>query len=216
MTLPLYIDTSKNQLLTSLNNATPVNALNVPLFIGDTILVQVFLLAPLQVQNPSQFNYSNIGTAGKALMLFLDNGQIEQSPSYTVYTQLVNWNTDPNNQYFYGVLSLNTAALKTLIGSATTTTCYLHIGYVDANGNTTDLLLPITLLAGIPNAVNDVPAGLTPLSVEAANQIYVRADGNPNNPGASFVLISPLGKKILIQAVDNGDGTARFDASPIN
>lgn len=213
MLTTLYIDVSTGNLLTALNNPTVVNPSTIPWPVGDTRLMQVYLLSPLQVQNPSINNYEIVSTAGKQFELFFDNGELSTSEGYEAYTQLINWNTDPNNQFFYGVLSLNTAALDTLLGIKTTAGCYLRSGYVDANGDTTVLSAQINVFPGIPNAVNVVPAGLTPLSLEAAKQIFVQVNGAA---GAGFILQSPLGKHILLQAVDNGDGTARFDASPID
>lgn len=213
MLTTLYIDVSTGNLLTALNNPVVVNPNTIPWPVGDTRLMQVYLLQPLQEQIPSVNNYEIITTAGKQFELFLDNGELSAAAGYQAYTQLINWNTDPNNQYFYGVLSLNTANLDALLGTKTIASCFLRAGFVDANGDNTVLSTQINVFPGIPNAVNVVPAGLTPLSLEAAKQIFVQVQGAA---GAGFTLQSPLGKHIYVQAVDNGDGTARLDASPID
>ena len=210
MLLSLYINTAANQLITSLSNPAVASPAALPFFVGDTIALQVYLLTPLQVSNPSTFPFSNVSTAGLNLELFLDQGEYD---SGIIYTQQVNWLTDPNNQYFYATLALNTAALQTLIGTNTSATCFLHIGFTSAQGDTTVLLQPITVQAGIPNNAVAVPAGLTPLSLEAAKGIFVQVVGPA---GAGIILTSPDGKEIMLRAVDNGDGTASFHADPIN
>lgn len=210
--LQLFIDTTSNSLIAGLNSLQSVNPSSLPLFYGDTIQLQVTLLnttgTTLQSINP----YVVIPTAGIQLFLYLDDGVV----GGTIYTQQITWSTDPTNTYFYATLSLNTAALTTLLGSSTSANAWLKIGFVQAGYITTVLSSLVKIQVGLPNVALAVPANLTPLSLEVANALFIHADGNQANPGQPVLLVSPNGKIIALTAKDNPDGTAEFDASPVN
>jgi hypothetical protein len=209
----LYIDTSvvNGQLLSGLNDDSILPLSGIPLYVGDAGLVlQIYLMTPLQIKNPSNpSNYSIIPTTGLTLEVFLDNGEFNTD---VIYTQQVNWQTDEDNQFFYAFFPMNTAALETLLGSQTSATCYLHIGYLQNGLPTTVFLQQISVSCGIPNALAVVPAPLTPLSVQAADQRYVPMTGAP---GEGFILTSPNGVQKMIHLVDVGAGDAQLQADPV-
>lgn len=213
MQLTLYIDVARNRLVSALNASTLIDPLSLPLFVGDKLQLQVYLMTPLQTQQPSIPQYSIVSTLGLALGLYLTNGQDSNAVGYVAYTWQVAWNTDPNNTYFYATLDLTQAALVTLLGSNTSASCYLVVGYVQGGVDTTVFYKPVTVQPGLPNAVGPPLAGLTPLSAEAAAQMFVPINGGA--AGQSFIMLTPLGKRLLIQAVDNADGTISFQASPM-
>jgi hypothetical protein len=211
--LNLFIDTTSNSLLAGLASPLQVNPATLPLWFGDTLSLQIYLL---NTTNSSLFGsnpYTVINNAGLQLFLYLDDGTIAPG---VIYTQQITWQADPTNSYFYSTLSLNTMALQTLLGTATTANASLKVGYVQAGLQTTVLSVPVTIGVGIPSSGLVVPPGLTPLSVEVANNLFVHLDGNPNNPGQGFYLVSPAGKKLLVHAIDNQDGTASLIADPTN
>lgn len=210
--LSLFIDTTSNSLIAGVNSPLSINPASVPLYYGDTLSLQVYLLNTTGT-TLSGFNpYTVINNAGLQLFVYLDDSIV----GGTIYTQQISWSADATNSYFYSTLSLNTAALATLLGSSTSKTCWMKIGYVQGGLQTTVLSVLVTIGVGIPSTSLVVPAGLTALSVEVAATMFVPIDGNPNNPGAGFYLVSPAGKKLFISAFDNPDGTASLQASPVN
>lgn len=219
MQLTLYIDTSSNRLLSSLNTSSSVQPSSLPFFVGDTLQLQIYLMVPLQTFTPSVPNYAIIPTAGLTLELFLTNGLDSGAVGYAQYTQQIVWNTDPNNQYFYANLALNTPALVALLANNTSAKATLVVGYVQNGTDTTVLYQPITVQPGIPTGNLVVPPGLTPLSLEAASGLFVPKAGVPPNAplafGAGFILTTPLGVKLFIHAIDDGQGGATFQADSI-
>jgi hypothetical protein len=209
--LNLFIDTTSNGLIAGLNAPVSVNPSSLPFFYGDTLGLQVYLLNTTSTTLAGSNPYTVINTAGLQLFAYLDNGLA--GVNNVIYTQQISWATDPTNSYFYSTLSLNTAALQTLLGTATSANCYLQIGYVQNGLQTTVLSIPVTIAVGIPSTNLVVPAGLIPLSVQVAQAMFVPIAGQAGN---GFYLISPLGKKLLISAIDNPDGTASLQASPAN
>lgn len=210
--LSLFIDTTSNSLIAGVNAPMSVNPASLPLYYGDTLNLQIYLMNTTGTTLSSSNPYTIINNAGLQLFVYLDDSIV----GGTIYTQQISWNADPANSYFYSTLSLNTAALATLLGSATSKTCWMKIGYVENGLQTTVLSVVVTIGVGIPSTSLVVPAGLNALSVEVARTMFVPIDGNPDNPGAGFYLVSPAGKKIFISAFDNPDGTCTLQASPVN
>jgi hypothetical protein len=216
----LYVDTSTGNLLAALNLSTTVNPMSLPFAVGDNPMFQVYLLAPLPSYTPSapSGNYYNIGTAGNALEIYFTNGLDESSPDYAAYTWQNTFYTDPTNAYFYNNISFNQEALVTLLGNNQTASAYMTIGYTTAAGAFTPSKLQVQFTAGLPAVVGPVPAGLTPLSLEVARNLFVPVSGYPvvGGPGgAGFYLTTPSGRKLLIQAIDPpGGGPAEFQATP--
>lgn len=201
--LNLFIDTSSNQLVSGTTNAAIVNAASLPLFYGDSITLQIWLLQPAPVYSGAGgAAYQVIPTNGISLQLYLDDGTI----GGTTYTQQVAFATDPNNQYFIGSLPLNTAPMLTLMTGKTTATVALKVGYLQNGGlQTTVLSTSVNINVGLPQNQLVVPPGLTPLAAETANQTYVPIRGVA---GGAIQVVSPAGIILTLHAVDNGDGTA--------
>ena len=219
MQLAIYIDTSSNRLLAGLNLSTAIVPTSLPLFVGDTLSLQVYLMIPLPTFTASVENYAIISTAGLSLLAYLTNGQDSSSIDYEQYTQQVVWTSDPTGQYFYANLALNTPALVTLIGDNENATANLVIGYLQNGVPRTVLNVPINLQAGVPTSNLVVPAGLTPLSVEAAVGMFVPIAGVPANAplntGQGFFQTTPLGKKGYIHLDDDGAGGIIWKCDPV-
>jgi len=210
--LNLTIDTTNDALLAGYYAPITIDPQSLPFYFGDTISLKVQLLNKTNTTLAGSNPYTIINTAGLQLFMFLTDGKI----GGTIYTQQISWNTDPTFSYFFSTLSLNTLALQTLLGMNTSATCWLQIGYVQNGLPVTVFSQQIVISVGIPATNLVVPAGLTPLSAEVANAMFVHLDGNPNNPGQGFFLVTPNGKKLFICAADNPDGTAVFQANPVN
>lgn len=212
----LYIDTYRNKLISGLNNSTIVDPSSLPLFAGDTLSLNVYLLAPLQIQNPSQFNYEIVSTAGLQLFVYLDDGTIEPVPE-NIYTQQIAWNTDPDNQYFWANVPLNTENLSDLLNSGENggqqAQCWLKIGYIQNGLQTTVFSSRVTVMAGLPEVELVVPPGLTPLSAEVANATYWT---NQPVAGRPLIFMTPKGKLIAYQPIDNDDGTGDVQIVKLN
>ncbi len=214
--LNIFIDIANDALIGGLNSSRVGSATNLPLFYGDTLAVQVYLMTPI-AQNPNPaapagFPYVGVSTAGLSLSLLIDDGLPDTT---NIYTQQLTWATDANNSYFYANVPLNTAAIKTLLGSKSSASATLQIGFTQGGLPRTILVQPITITAGIPNVVVAVPAGQTSISAEVALATFIPKDSTVRL-GEPIYLSSPLGKIIALMCVDNGDGTASFQANPIN
>jgi hypothetical protein len=212
--LNLFIDTTVQggQLLASQTSSSPINAASLPFQYGDTISLQVYLLTRIANPNGPGTILSGISTVGISLQVYLCD-----TLSSTVYTQQIVWTTDPNNSYFIGNLALNTTGLLELLGGGASpmlasAQCQLKINYVQNGLPTTVYNQTVTVGVGSPNAAQSVPAGLTPLSVQVAQSLFL-----PKQPvnGQGIILASNAGKQFILQIVDNPDGTASFIASEI-
>lgn len=207
--------------MTSLNNASVLSSIGTPLFGGDGgLILQVYLLVPTQTSNPSVFNYTIVPTTGLSLEAFLTNGVF--GSGIQIYTQQVNFSTDINNQYFYASFPLNTAngwngggsiGVLGLLDDKEGATATLQIGFLQNGLTTSEIYLPVNLIPGIPTATTSVPAGLTALSLQAADNRYVQL-AQPAGQGRTMT--SPLGVTLMERCVDNGDGTARIEWSPVS
>ena len=208
--LNLFVDTTSNSLLAGLTAPITINPTSLPLYYGDTLSLQVYLLNKVSSTLAGSNPYTIINTAGLQLFVYLDDGTITPG---NVYTQQISWNTDPTNSYFYSTLALNTNAIQTLIGTGTSGNAVLKIGYIQNGVQTTVLSVNVVIGVGIPPSSIVVPPGLTPLSVQVAQAMFVPIAGQAGN---GFYLITPNGKKLFICATDQPDGTAVFQASPVN
>lgn len=211
--LSLYPSTSGNFFIAGLNSQKIVDPLSFLLSYPTTLALQVYLMQPVQFTDPSTFPYSALNTAGLGLLLELTDGQVDTAR--TVYTQQVSWTPDPTGSFLYANLALNTPAIKALLQASAPnpSTVYLKIAYVQ-NGLQFDVITKqVQLNIGVGTAALVVPPGLTPLSVEQGNQMYV---GRQPIPGDAVYLASAAGKIISLQAVDNPDGSASFVATPFN
>jgi hypothetical protein len=196
--------------------AGPSSATNVTLpilYCPDTPTLQVYLEQPSPGSNLA-VPFTPIPTAGLTFYCYLNDGTLNG----TVYTQQITWTpgSDSSGPFFNATLALNTNALETLVTAAGTNggSCYLEFGYVQNGLQTTVFRQQVTVLPGLPsNAIAPAPPGQIPLTVQVANQMYV-----PQQPiaGQPIELMSKNGKILVLQAVDNPDGTASFVAAPAN
>jgi hypothetical protein len=208
-----YIDIEGNALLAGLNSTTNVDPASLLLSYPDTVPVRIYLMDRLQTADPQVYPYEVLNTTGMSLLLEMTDGEV--GAGRTIYANQVVWQTDPTNSYFYANLSLATANILALLmanepGEASV---WLKLAYVQ-NGYQTDVYnneVPISI--GVGTAIATAPATLTPATVEVSNQTYY-----PQAPVAGLPLFvtSPLGKIILIAAVDNPDGTASRQDIPQN
>lgn len=212
--LTFYIDTANNQLLTAINSSRTVDASRLPLFYPDTLQLQIYLMLPIQMLQASIAQYDIISSLGLAIALEITNGLAAEDE--VIYASQYVWATDANDQYFFANLSLNTVGIKTLVKTSepNAAQAYLNIGYTSiATGQRTVLRKPINIGIGVGNVQLVVPPQLTALAKEVADQLYV---GFVLQPGQSITFVTPNGKKILFQAVDNPDGTAQMNESNMN
>lgn len=206
--LTLYISTTENALLAGQNVSSRIDPNSLPLYFGDTLTLNIWLLARQSNVNP--VSYAIVPTNGLQLFVYIDDGKV----GGTIYTSQIVWTSDPNNQFFFANLPLNTTNLQTLLGSSPTATAFLKIGYVVGGLQTTVLSQSVTIGVGLPSAaVGQPPAGQTALSVEIANNTYFPI--KPVN-GQALYLATPNGKIIAVIAVDNPDGTASLQGAPSN
>jgi hypothetical protein len=209
--LTLYINTSNNTLVSGQQNTQPIGS-SLPLFFGDTLSLKIYLLQTPEGYNatdPSNSGLETVPTAGLQLVLYLTDGKDDG----TIYTQCVNFVEDATGSFFTGQLALNTAALQTLFGNNKTASCYLQVGYIQDGLNTTVLNMPVTLQVGIPTTPLTVPPGLTPLSVEAADAMFVPVNPLPGQP--IYVQSADGLATFALRVVKNADGTYRFAADQL-
>lgn len=208
-TVNLFINTAGNSLIAGLGNPSGVAASSIPLFCPDTgTTLNIWRLAPINPAPASGvFPYSIIAPAGYTYYFYLNDGTVNG----TIYASCISFTPDPTGTFFTGQLALNTAALIDLLqggqNSVTMMTGYVFGGYQD-----TDLNATVPILAGIPtNAVAPVPAGEAALSQQQAANEYMPQVGLPGQP---LTLTSKNGKQIVLQVVDNADGTFKLQESP--
>jgi hypothetical protein len=210
--LKLFINTSANQLVAGQNSTQLIEPGSIPLFFGDTLLLNIYLLqVPIgwDARNPMASGLETVPTNGLQLFFYIDDGTI----GGTIYTQQIAFAEDPSQRFFIGTLALNTAALQTLIGANTGAPAWIKIGYVQNGVQTTVLSARVTINVGLPLVALAVPAALTPLSAEVANATYY-----PQLPVAGMPLLikSPAGHTFALVAVDNADGTSSTQLNQID
>lgn len=200
--------------MAGLSSSQLIDPSSLPLFYPDTPNFSIYLLGLPVGYNPTNQSasaFASIVPSGLKLYAFMDDGKI----GGTTYTQQVTWTIDPTNSFFTGSIPLNTAAIVTLLGTGTSASAWLHIGYTDANGNQfTVFSRQVRIGVGInTGAAVVVPPGLTALSKEEALQLFWTI-----NPvvGRPLYLESPNGKIFALTVVDNPDSTASFEASQLN
>lgn len=210
--LKLFINTSNNTLLAGQSSTQSVDPSSLPLFFGDTLQLTIYLLelpAGYSAADPASSTLETVDIAGLQLFLYLTHGEIDGD----IYAQQIAFTPDLVNNCFTGNLALNTAALDTLLGAATSAQCWLKIGYVQGGLQTTVFSKTVTIGVGLPAEALVVPPGQTPLSAEVANATYLTQAPVAGRP---IYLESANGKIIALLAVDNPDGTASLQASPMN
>lgn len=200
----LYVDTASGEFVSGPSNTAVAE---LPRLVqGDTANFRIYLLQR-STTYPLSSPYTILSTAGLALKVAL--GPKDGTAGSTLYAQQFVWSTDAGNQYFYASLALNTAGIGTLLGSAASASAWLEIEMSEGGLPTTVLQKQVTVHAEvIDSAVVSVPAGLTAMSAEEANAIFLKREV----PGA-ITLVSPSGLKKVALYVDD-DGV--FHADPLN
>ena len=194
----LYIDTDRNKAVVGVDDSSIAS---LPPFVQeDSLQLRVWLLTGFS----SLVSYSKVPVAGITLEVAIGT-RIGNSSTY--YTQQFTWtpSEDLGQPYFAGTLSMSTAAITTLLGTAGSASAYLQIRKTENAVPATILQEPITVFASvIKDGVTEVPAPLTPLSAEAANASYVRVIHT-----GSFDLMNSNGLGIRIYC--DTDGSFRTD-----
>lgn len=198
----LYVDVAGNQLVAGLTN--PSVAPSPPLVQGDTLNLQVYLLARTPTYGTGVNPFTIISTAGLTLQLALGD-KVGNATNY--YATQFTWTTDPSNSYFTAALSLNTTPVTNLLGANASAPTTLHIEYLNAGLPTTVLEIPVTIQAAVIKAggTGPLPPGQTPLSAELANSIFLT-----RNIVGQVVFVSPDGTKKMALYLDN-DGSFHED-----
>lgn len=201
----LYVDTDANQLVTSEANSSP--APFPPLIQGDTISLRIFLLARTKGFDFTPPIYTILDISNMSCRVGL--GPKDGLAGSVLYTQQFTWLKDSVNQCFYGDLPLNTTGIAQRIGSSENSDVWFEIEITQNGFPWTVLQRKIPVQAEVieSNAIT-TPPGLTALSAEEANAIFLkrRVSGviyleDINNPGQFIALYN-----------ENGS----FQASPVS
>ena len=211
LVLNLYVLKDNGTLLTSLANASPVNPLTLPLFYGDTLTINCYVLTQIQsaINPANNFPYSIVNNAGLLPVLNLYNGTIAGASA--PLASAIGFAADPTNSYVSGTLALGTPGLLALLGANTTAKCYLSFGFIQNGQPTTCLDVQVEIGIGVQNVVAPAPAGTTPLTLAEALLLFF-----PIQPvsGQPLYLASASGKVFSISVVDDGSGS-HIDESPV-
>lgn len=202
--LDLYIDATAQQAVSGFANNS---IFTIPPFTQeDTLNLRIRLMTRTATfpVNP----YSYIPNTGLTLEVALGT---KQGSGGTLYTQQFTWalNTDLSDPYFYASLPLNTSPIATLLGVNSSATAFFEIKYISGGVPTTVLSQQVTIQACVIHVGSlTVPAGLTPLSAEAAAAIFLQR-----------TIIGPI---TLVNAIDQTkkcsvyvDTDGSFHADPI-
>lgn len=193
--LDLYIDTYSRSLVVGPNN--PANFTFPAIFQGDTISLRIYLLERTPTY-PLTTPYT-IAT-NTDLSLKVGIGPKNGTGGSSLYTQQFTWSKDGQNQYFYADLPLNTSGINTLIGAAESASAWFEVEYTQNGYPTTVFQQQVTLHAEvIETGTIEVPPGETALSVEVANNLFVKTENegfilrNPNTNARAFVYLGDDG-----------------------
>jgi hypothetical protein len=151
---------------------------------GNTPLLRIYFLKGYNRAS----NYDLIPTDGLTVQAALWSGSTLLAAQYT-------W-TAYDGEYFEASLALNTAEIETFLASESSKVATFQIDYLRAGVPTTVLLKPVRIYQTGIDLDSIVPVATpTPLSAEAADAAYVRANvhwgaiylGDPANPTAPLI-----------------------------
>jgi hypothetical protein len=204
MNLDLYIDTARKELV---SGPLCSSIVQVPSFNqGNTINMRIRCLNPTANFPNGNPPYSVLSTAGRSLQLAFGT---KQGNTSTHYVEQFTWAAsvaDLADPYFYADVAMNTAGISTLLGSGSSASAWLEINLVEGTPRTI-LSKQVTIEASvIKNDTLTVPAGLTPLSAEAAAALYLG-----RTIIGAFTLQNANGKAISIYV----DADGAFHTDPI-
>jgi hypothetical protein len=164
----LYIDIDRGE---PVLGAADTSIAALPPFVqGDTLNLRIWLLKDFSRTT----SFTTIPVAGLTLQVALGT-KVGNSTLY--YTQQFTWtpSTDLGQPYFSALFPMNTAALDTLLGGSSSTLCWFEVKMISDALPVTVLSKQVTVEAAvIKEGALTVPAGLTALSAEAANAMYVK------------------------------------------
>jgi hypothetical protein len=146
---------------------------DLPTFIQeDTISFRVYLIQ----SNGPEAEPTRITTTGRDIQMAIG---LKKANASTYYTQQFTWtpNSDLSDPYWEADLPMDTAAIRTLIGSAATASAWFSVKMFDGGEPLTVLMESVTLHA---NVIKDdgvtVPTGLTALTTTVAANTYQPLD----------------------------------------
>jgi hypothetical protein len=167
----LFIDTDRGLPVMSATNS---GIADLPLFVQqDTLNLRITLLTGFS----RIADYTVIPVADLTLHVALGR-KIGNATTY--YTQQFTWtpSEDLADPFWEAALPMNTAAIDTLLGSsASKSTAYFEVRLIDGGLPRTVLSRAVTIHAAvIKDGGMSEPAEPTPLSVEAANVLFLKRD----------------------------------------
>lgn len=197
----LFIDIVRGETIAGVADASIAE---LPRFVqGDTINFAVYLVkAASRLSAPTR-----VLTSGVSIQMALGT-RVGDETLY--YTQQFTWtaSTDLADPYWTAQLPMNTEAISSLIDSESSALCWFEVKMIVDGLPTTVLSKQITIQASvIKEGGVVVPAGLTPLSAEAANALFLKRDIT----GPITLVNGTTGAKVSLYVDD--DGT--FHADPI-
>jgi hypothetical protein len=164
----LFIDCERRKAVLSANDSS---AAGLPPFVQqDSLQLKIWLLTGYS----RLAAYSKVAVAGITLEVALGT---KQGGAAAYYTTQFTWvpSDDLGQPYFSGTLSMATAEIAGLLGSAASANAWFHIRKIEGGTPTTILEEPVTIHAAvIKSGALEVPAPLTPMSAESANATYVK------------------------------------------
>jgi len=201
--LKLFIDWYSKKLVRGLNDPGPFA---LPSFYqGDVVPMQVYVVAP----NGIYYSQENVGSMALKFAVSATPTGTPTTPAPFVTEFAWSKDTSDGSGFFYSEgVAFNTAELNTFLGAEASKTAYLEMEITEASTITTILQTPVTIKAEIvETGTLTVADGQTPLSLEAANQLYA---GKVMGAGETIIMKSPDGSVGVILGVNN-DGSLRQD-----
>lgn len=188
--LKLFVNRSTGTLASSV--ASPRTYVIPPLTQGDTVSIDLSVVEGDPLSGVGRVSLVNIGSYSLKVGFGaqpIGNGSITPAALQT------SWSKNADNTQFSGSLSLNTAEVTTLIGTASSYKGWLEVELTEvATGNSeTIYAAPVTINANLVTALSSTPLeGDVALGVGAAAATYVKRQGAA---GEGIVLTSPDGTK---------------------
>ena len=211
MALKFAVDLQRKGLILSDRRPDPFQ---LPPFVqGDTYPLEIQIAQPNYAAGFGAYSLVNIApfTMRVAIIGHLPIGNAADTPEVLQ----VDWTKDSATNCFRGVLSLNTAAIATLLGANTSKEAYFEIELRDGSTGYYQTIYPpqptfncLIIAEAIEDGVlvGPPPSGGTAMTTNEAMQLFVKRRGLP---GEMFSLVSANGLWERIIGVD--DNGAKLD-----
>ena len=211
MALKFAVDLQRKGLILSPNRPDPFA---LPPFIqGDTYPLEIQIVQPDYARGFGAYSLVNIAnyTLRVCIMGHLPVGNAADTPEVLQ----VDWTKDSATNTFSGVMGLNVAGIATLLGSAAAKDAYFEIelrdgltGYYQTIYPTSPQFNCLVMAEAIEDGVlvAPPPTGGNALTVQEANQLFVKRRGLP---GEMYSLVSANAQWERIIGVD--DNGAKLD-----